>query len=341
MLPNLRAAMIATMVCGTYCLGNVTATHAQSGDIVGFPHVKVQDGDPAAIEAFVVQNQGSWESERIAFGSDQDALAFWNNLLPLRLQPRRSFFGREVVVPRDSAMVLAEHPADSSRGFAGFPCGDVYFGAGNLILHVPASDTPKPLHVVAKVEGIVRSLLFDTVGTFGYGLLVGTDYGDIYEVDRRGATTKIADLGSPTKATDIVPLGQQYGQFAGQLIIISRQLGRISAIAPSGTVTPIESNRDFSGAEALFINRHFGQPIPYLLHWPLHPEQPYSRQELSGDIFAVAYVRHHVGRELLMLRAQGSHFEAAPLLDLVNTDEITFLARTNDPQDGHCPATRE
>src|SRR6185437_1393219 len=130
-------AAILFFVCSAAAIA-----HAQSpsGNLVATPYVRVQDGDTGQIEEFLHSKTEWWNSFRIAFGSDLYLPTVWTSdeeLLPNRLRAKDLFFSREITVAAPDPGVFGENPADSSRGLGGFPCNDVYYGAGRFVLHKP------------------------------------------------------------------------------------------------------------------------------------------------------------------------------------------------------------
>jgi hypothetical protein len=322
----------------------------QSGDIVGIPYVRVQDGDTAQIKSILATKEGWWSSFRIAFGNDFFEPSPWTSnheLLPMRLRTKDTFFGREINVVATASSILYEHPSDSSRGLGGFLCNEVFYGAGNLILRRSSHEVyARPFHTFARLDGIVRSLLFDTVGTFGYQLLATTEAGSLYRIDKGGKAAKLTNVNEDLKAADIVPLDPEFGPFAGQVIVVSRFFGKVRAVDNSGAVSEIDAGRDFPGAEALFIlprtasSEQAGQTGSFLLHWPLQPQDPYSQEVLAINAYALLAVRRRERREIWTLERSGSRFEAMQLFNFGNkVDEITFLMPVHLPSGGTCPAS--
>jgi hypothetical protein len=230
---------------------------AQSSDIAPVPLVQFQDGDTAEIRSVLEAKEGWWSSFRIAFGDDDFEPNPWtadDELLPRRLRMKDQFFGRELNVKSTLNTILAEHPSDSSRGLGGFLCNEVFYGAGPLILRRSSREIhARPFDVFAKLDGIVRSLLFDTVGTFGFEMLATTEAGSLYRIDKVGKATKLANVNEDLKAVDLVPLDPEFGPFAGRLIAVSRYFGKVQSIDNSGAVSELDVGRELPGAEALFI----------------------------------------------------------------------------------------
>jgi hypothetical protein len=328
--------------------GRITNVQAQSSDIAPVPLVQFQDGDTAAIRSVLAAKESWWSSFRIAFGDDDFEPSPWtpdDELLPRRLRMKEQFFGRELTVRSALNSILAEHPSDSSRGLGGFLCNEVFYGAGPLILRRSSREIhARPFDVFAKLDGIVRSLLFDTVGTFGFEMLATTEAGSLYRIDRAGKTTKLANVNEDLKAMDLVPLDPEFGPFAGRLITVSRYLGKIRTIDKSGVVSEVDAGRELPGAEALFVlprNDRLEQTeetATFLLHWPMQLQEPYTEEALTINAFALLAVRRRDRREIWTLERKGDQFEARPFLNLNKIDEVTFLTPTHLPRGGTCPA---
>jgi hypothetical protein len=328
--------------------GGIRDIQAQSGDIAPIPLVRFQDGDTAEIRSILTAKEGWWSSLRIAFGDDFFEPSPWTperELLPKRLRMKDQFFGREINVVSALNSILDEHPSDSSRGLGGFLCNEVFYGAGPLILRRSSHELhARPFDVFAKLDGIVRSLVFDTVGTFGYGLLASTEAGSVYRIDSSGKVAKIANVEEDLKAVDVVPVGPEFGPLAGKMIAVSRFLGKVRSIDNSGAVSELDAGRELPGAEALFILprsdrlEQTEEAGTFLLHWPLQLQEPYSEEPLTINAFALLAVRRRDRREIWTLERREDRFEAKPFLNLRHVDEITFLTPAHLPRGGTCPA---
>ena len=327
----------------------ITDVQAQSTDIAPVPYVHFQDGDTAEIRSILAAKEGWWSSFRIAFGDDffePSPLTPDGEFLPSRLRMKQQFFGREISVVSALNNILAEHPSDSSRGLGGFLCNEVFYGAGPLILRRSSREVhARPFDVFARLDAIVRSLVFDTVGTFGYALLASTESGSVYRIDSSGKVAKIANVEEDLKAVDIVPVGPEFGPFAGRMIAVSRFLGKVRSIDNSGAVSELDAGRELPGAEALFIlpkNDRLEQTEEtgaFLLHWPMQLQDPYTEEALTINAFALLAVRRRERREIWTIERNGDRFEAKPLFNLNKTDEITFLTPAHLPRGGTCSAS--
>jgi len=326
----------------------ITDVQAQSSDINPVPLVQLQDGDTAEIRSVLAAKEGWWSSFRIAFGDDDFEPSPWtpdDRLLPKRLRMKEQFFGREISVMSTFGTILGEHPSDSSRGLGGFLCNEVFYGAGPLILRRSSSEIyARPFDVFAKLDGIVRSLVFDTAGTFGYGLLASTEAGSVYHIDSSGKFAKIANVEEDLKAVDIVPVSPEFGPLAGKMIAISRFLGKVRSIDNSGAVSELDAGRELPGVEALYILprsdrlQQTEEAAAFLLHWPTQLREPYTEEPLTINAFALLAVRRRGGREIWTLERNGERLEAKPFLNLRKIDEVTFLTPAHLARGGTCPA---
>jgi hypothetical protein len=326
----------------------ITDVQAQSSDIAPVPLVRFQDGDTAEIRSVLAAKEGWWNSFRIAFGDDDfepSPLTPDGEFLPIRLRMKEQFFGREISVVSPLSTILADHPSDSSRGLGGFLCNEVFYGAGPLILRRSSREIhARPFDVFAKLDGIVRSLLFDTVGTFGFEMLATTEAGSLYRIDKAGKATKLANVNEDLKAVDLVPLDPEFGSFAGGLITVSRYLGKIRSIDNSGALFELDAGRELPGTEALFILprsdrlEQTEEAASFLLHWPMQLQEPYTEEPLTISAFALLAVRRRDRREIWTLERKGDRFEAKPFLNLNKIDEVTFLMPAHLPPGGTCPA---
>jgi hypothetical protein len=327
----------------------ITNTQAQSNNIVPVPLVQFQDGDTAEIRSVLAAKDGWWSSFRIAFGDDFfEPSAWWlnNELLPKRFRMKDQFFGREITVSPLDEGILDEHPSDNSRGLGGFLCNEVFFAAGPLIVRRPLGEVHgRPFDIFARLDGVIRSLLFDTIGTFGFDMLATTEAGSLYRLDKAGKATKSANVNEDLKAVDLVPLDPEYGRFVGQMIVVTRFLGKVRTIDNAGVVSEIDAGREFPGAEALFIlpksawSDQTAETGSYLLHWALQPKDPYTEQPLLTNAYALLIVRRRERREVWALQRAGTRFVAKPLFNFSNkVDEIAFLTPALLPAGGVCPA---
>jgi hypothetical protein len=157
-----------------------------------------------------------------------------------------------------AATASSEHFVSSSLGLGGFPSRDIYVASGNGVVHITNDGASSNSFVPSGATGLngtVRGILFDAVGTFGGDMLVTTTSGSVYRVNSAGVVTLIASTGEDTEGLDVAPAGTP---FAGDLIVASEGSGNIRAINPTtGLIaTPIAN---VSGAEELdFVPLNLG-----------------------------------------------------------------------------------
>jgi hypothetical protein len=133
-----------------------------------------------------------------------------------------------------------EHFVTSSLGLGGFPNRDIYVAAGNSIMHIDHAGTTGSAFV-GDLDGAVRGILFDAVGTFGNDMLITTNSGHVYRVDSAGKKKLLASVGEDTEGLDVAPTGPgaHSGPYNGQLIVASEGSGKLRAISREGTVTEL------------------------------------------------------------------------------------------------------
>jgi hypothetical protein len=146
------------------------------------------------------------------------------------------------VQPFGGAVTLAptfgnEHYVSSSIGLGGFPIGDVYVASGNNIKHINNAGVADPGLFIntgssGGINGDIRGITFDAVGTFGNQMIITTHTGFVYTVDSAGNATQIGSTGEDTEGLDIAPLGGTWGGMNGWLFIASEGSGLIRAIKP-------------------------------------------------------------------------------------------------------------
>jgi hypothetical protein len=130
-----------------------------------------------------------------------------------------------------------EHYVSSSIGLGGFPVGDIYVASGNNIQHITNAGVADPgLFVNGSTGGIngsIRGITFDAVGTFNHDMIVTTHTGFVYTIDSAGNATQIASTGEDTEGLDIAPLGGTWTGKNGWLFVASEGSGNIRAIKPN------------------------------------------------------------------------------------------------------------
>jgi hypothetical protein len=77
---------------------------------------------------------------------------------------------------------------------------------------------------------------------------VTTTSGRIYTVDSGGNVNLLANIGADTEGMDIA--SSAYGQYAGQLLVVSENTGLVHAVTAGGTITTLAS----SGGGNIFVS---------------------------------------------------------------------------------------
>lgn len=194
----------------------------------------------------------------------------------------------------------AEHFVSSSLGLGGFPNRDVYVAAGNTVVHI-TNDGSAASTLVSGLTGSVRGITFDSVGTFGFDMLLTTDTGNIYRVKNSGAAALLASVGEDTEGLDVAPLGNGFGGFDGQLIVASEGSGSLRAISVTGVITPFATVA--SAEELSFVPLNLGasgNPVEGFYGANYTPNVIKANASefngLQGDIIVTGETTHLVNR---------------------------------------------
>jgi|HubBroStandDraft_3_1064219.scaffolds.fasta_scaffold32304_2 hypothetical protein len=197
-----------------------------------------------------------WNTVGITFAGDKFVLSLNTNGYPLSsISVRaRGFqdFAPTLKLTGGTPETIFEHPIASSLGLGGFPCRDIYVGAGNKILHITSNGERSNTFFIG-LDGVARVLLFDAIGTFEHNLIVATQTGSVYAIDGQGESKLLATIGEDIKGMDIVPLATGFGPYDSHLVVLSPMSGLIRSISASGTVTVLNETHRLLGGEALFI----------------------------------------------------------------------------------------
>lgn len=202
------------------------------------------------------------------------------------------------VAPFASSVSLAatsasEHFVTSSLGLGGFPSRDIYVASGNGVAHITNNGASGGSFVTG-LNGTVRGILFDSIGSFGGEMVVTTTSGSIYTVNSAGVPTLFASTGEDTEGLDIAPLGTP---FAGDLIVASEGSGNIRAYTPGGSLVGIIAN--VSSAEELTfvpLNLNTSDPVEgfYGANYAVDIQKGDASQftSLLGDIIVTGEFSH-------------------------------------------------
>jgi hypothetical protein len=222
----------------------------------------------------------------------------------------------------------SEHFVASSLGLGGFPSRDIYVAAGSGIVHINNAGTAANIFV-SGLNGGVRGILFDAIGTFGGDMLVTTNATsgpNVYRINSAGVVTPLASTGEDTEGLDIAPLGSA-GIFSGDLFTASEGSGNIRAITPAGTMTIVANVP--SAEELTFVPLDLGatgNPVEgfYGASYPANVQKAGVSQfiGLQGDIIVTGETTHNVTD--LHFLGNTSPFYSASLIG-------TF---PNQPEDG-------
>ncbi|HQR05264.1 MAG TPA: putative Ig domain-containing protein [Gemmatales bacterium] len=206
----------------------------------------------------------------------------------------------------------SEHYVASSLGLGGFPDRDIYVAAGNGILHIDHAGTQGDM-IVSGLTASVRGILFDSVGTFNYDMLVTTSGGQVYRVTSDGTASLLASLGEDTEGLDVAPMGAHFATFDGQLITASEGSGIIRAISSTGVVSILT----FVGGgpeELSFVPLNLGasgSPLEgmYGANYPSNIVKADASEfeGWQGDVIVTSEISHTVNR----IHWNGSAFEVS------------------------------
>ncbi|MGH7443211.1 MAG: hypothetical protein ACREKE_11130, partial [bacterium] len=117
-------------------------------------------------------------------------------------------------------------------GFGGFPANHIFASEGNVIYDV-APDGSWTTFVTLPVAAVTHfGLVFDTVGSWGYDLLVSGGYtGGVFRVNSAGQFKQIAQLPGIIEGLDVAPAG--FAPYGGYLFVPDESNGNVYAISPA------------------------------------------------------------------------------------------------------------
>jgi YVTN family beta-propeller protein len=140
--------------------------------------------------------------------------------------------------PDDDPACEQAYPA-ISPGFAYFTKGEVFLTQGPYIFEVG----PKggSMSLFATISSFRENpyqptgITFDTVGTFGYNMVVsGGASGTIENISYLGTPTVIGSVGYPVEGPTVAPLS--FGAFGGDLLVGTGTANTMVAVSPGGVV---------------------------------------------------------------------------------------------------------
>ncbi len=118
-----------------------------------------------------------------------------------------------------------------SSGFGGFPPGKVYVVVRQKIWQISASGSnAKVFKKIPALSAGNNGITFDTVGTFGFNMIITDRRGPVWTVTSAGVATQIADVLDQIEGPAVAP--STFGAFGGQLLVASEFSGKVFAIDP-------------------------------------------------------------------------------------------------------------
>jgi hypothetical protein len=290
MIRSQKAGLILALVLA----GGLHVTDARAGIL--FNTFATPNGTGGSFDPIGFAYAGNKFVGSLYFPSDPNHILYSTDLTGHNIQP----FGTGVSIP---TAVPEEHFVASSLGLGGFPSRDIYVGALGQIIHI-SNDGTTGGPFVTGLNGEVRGILFDPVGTFGNDMLVSTSSGTIYKVGSQGHATVLASIGTDTEGMDVAPVGGAFGPFGGQLFVASETTGLVRAVDTHGNVTILNPTNPIAGAEQLaFVPLNLGMsgnPLEglYSADYPVDVIKADANQftNFLGDLIVSGEFDHQVTR---------------------------------------------
>ncbi len=128
-----------------------------------------------------------------------------------------------------------------SSGLGGFTNGAVFVTQGQNIVQVPPTGGSATLFAhIPDLTDTHTGITFDTVGTFGFQMLITGQNGKMYSISSAGVVTPVADttgLASPAEVGiengSVAPL--TWGVYGGWFIVSAEDRHKVFAVNPSGS----------------------------------------------------------------------------------------------------------
>jgi len=137
-----------------------------------------------------------------------------------------------------------------SSGMGGFPAGKVYVVVRQKIFQIsPNGSNVKLFKKILGLSSGNNGITFDTVGTFGFNMIITDRRGPVWTVTSSGVATQIVDVMAQIEGPAVAP--STFGAFGGQLLIASEFTGTVIAIAP--TTFTISTVGSWASAEGVDI----------------------------------------------------------------------------------------
>jgi Tol biopolymer transport system component len=134
-----------------------------------------------------------------------------------------------------------------SPGLGGFPAGSVYATVGANIYQVtPDGQT---VTLFKNMPGFLNGetgITFDTVGTFGFKMILTDRRGPIWTLDSAGNATQIGDVGQQIEGPVVAPTG--FVPYGGQVIVANEFADKVFAMSNTGVVTQVTTVDGGEGA---------------------------------------------------------------------------------------------
>ena len=217
----------------------------------------------------------------------------------------------------------SEHYVSSSLGLGGFPSRDIYVASGNGVMHISNDGTSSNTFVTG-LNGTVRGILFDPVGTFGNDMLITTTSGDIYRVNSAGTATLLASTGEDTEGLDIA----QTGPDAGKLIVASEGSGSIRSITPGGAMTVIATVSSAEELSVVPLGINVASPIEgfYAANYAVDVQKVDASQcvGMAGDIVITGETSHNI----TVLHWNGASYDTSTIGTFPNQPEDGIFVST-------------
>ena len=202
----------------------------------------------------------------------------------------------------------------SSLGLGGFGYRDIFASQQNGVYRI-SNDGSAGATFVTGLNGTVRGIAFDPYGRYGYNMLVTTDAGAIYRVNRTGQATLIASLGVDTEGLDFVP--QTFGIYPkGTLIVASEGNGRLTAVFADGHTSDLGVQIDGAVETFAFIPPTLSKtnnPLEgfYTARFPTDVQHANASDFVPyiGDAIATTETTH----TLVRIHWNGANFEVTQL----------------------------
>src|SRR6266511_1205712 len=118
-----------------------------------------------------------------------------------------------------------------SSGMGGFPAGKVYVVVKQRVFQISANaSNPHDFKKIPGLSGGNNAITFDTVGTFGFNMIITDRRGPVWTVTSARVATQIADVLDQIEGPAVAP--STFGAFGGQLLVASEFSGKVFAIDP-------------------------------------------------------------------------------------------------------------